>query len=309
MTVPSPVPPPPPNREAELARSEAELATQEARLADQLNRAAMEAGSLSRRLEELRQQVSRVPAERQADEHVRGASARLESASVHTSSAEDARERALTARHEALEARRRAAQDAQKALQALQLLNTRAQQDLSEAEAGLKRSAEAAARAQREREAAARAAAAAQAAQTIPATQSHRTTPTRQAALPKQENLTIPDPRPLGSRSSRVHLQATINLNSDSNFFTGFTTNISEGGIFVATVQTVPRGTTVDLDFTLPGGRPMKVTGVVRWTREANDKTPELMPGMGVQFTHLPPELAAAISDFVATREPLFFPD
>ncbi|QRK10973.1 TIGR02266 family protein [Archangium violaceum] len=306
MNAPSPVPPQPPNREAELTRSEAELASQEARLADQLHRAALEAESLSRRLAELRQQVSRVPAERQADEHVRAASARLESASVHTGSSEDARERALAARDEALEARRRAAQDAQKALQALQLLNTRAQQDLSEAEAGLKRSAEAAARAQREREAAARAA---QAAQTVPATQSHRAVPTRQAAGAQQENLTLPDPRPLGSRASRVRLQATINLNSDSNFFTGFTTNISEGGIFVATVQTVPRGTLVDLDFTLPGGRPMKVTGVVRWTREVNDKTPELMPGMGVQFTQLPPEMAAAISDFVATREPLFFPD
>jgi uncharacterized protein (TIGR02266 family) len=104
-------------------------------------------------------------------------------------------------------------------------------------------------------------------------------------------------------------MQATIDMRSDSNFFTGFTTNVSEGGIFVATVQSVPRGTTVDLDFTLPGGRPMKVTGVVRWTREVNDKTPELMPGLGVQFAHLPPEVASAITDFVATREPMFFPD
>ncbi|PTL76996.1 TIGR02266 family protein [Vitiosangium sp. GDMCC 1.1324] len=299
MNAPSPAPSHPPPRESELARAEAEQASQEARLAEQLNRAATEAESLSRRLTELRQQVSRVPAERQTDEHVRGASARLESASVHTGSTEDARERGLAARHEALEARRRASQEAQAALQSLQLLNTRAQQDLGEAEAGLKRSAEAAARAQREREAAAKAAQAAQARQTAPA---HR-------KAPAQENLTIPEPRPLGARSSRVRMQTAIDMRSDSNFFTGFATNISEGGIFVATVQSVPRGTTVDLDFTLPGGRPMKVSGVVRWTREVNDKTPELMPGLGVQFSNLPPEVVSAISDFVATREPMFFPD
>ena len=102
---------------------------------------------------------------------------------------------------------------------------------------------------------------------------------------------------------------AAIDQRSDSNFFTGFTTSISEGGIFVATVQSVPRGTTVDLDVLLPGTRSMTVTGVVRWTREVNDKTPELMPGLGVKFSYLPPEVSSVISDFVATREPMFFPD
>jgi uncharacterized protein (TIGR02266 family) len=311
MNVPSPAAPTPsPSREADLARAEAELASQEARLADQLNRAAAESETLSRRLTELRQQVSQVPTERQGDEHIRGASARLESASVHTGSTEDARERALSARSEVLESRRQAAQEVQAALKTLQLLNTRAQQELAEAEAGLKRSAEEAARAQREREAAARAQQRERELREREATQSRQVTiPARSAAAAAAGNITIPEPRPLGARTSRVRMQTMIDLRSDSNFFTGFSTNISEGGVFVATVQTVPRGTTVDVDFTLPGGRPMKVTGVVRWTREVNDKTPELMPGLGVQFSNLPPEVAGSISDFVATREPLFFPD
>jgi uncharacterized protein (TIGR02266 family) len=106
-----------------------------------------------------------------------------------------------------------------------------------------------------------------------------------------------------------VQLKTNINLGSDSNFFTGFSTDISEGGVFVATVETVPRGTTVDLDFTLPGGRPLKASGVVRWLREPNNHMPELMPGLGVQFEGLQPEVASLISDFVRKREPLFFPD
>ncbi|HZI06639.1 MAG TPA: TIGR02266 family protein [Archangium sp.] len=288
MTAPSPAPALPPSRETELARAESELASQEARLGEQLSRAVAEAETLSRRLLELRQQVERVSAERPEDEHVRGAATRLESASVHTGGTEEARERALAARHEAVEARRRAAQEAQRTLQTLQQLNTRAQQDVGEAEAGLKRSAAAAAaaKAQREREAARG----------------------RAARATAQGNTTQVDPSPQGARS-RVRMVAAIDQRSDSNFFTGFTTNIHEGGIFVATVQSVPRGTTVDLDVLLPGTRSMTVTGVVRWTREVNDKTPELMPGLGVQFSYLPPEITSVITDFVATREPMFFPD
>jgi uncharacterized protein (TIGR02266 family) len=286
MTAPSPAPTHPPSRETELARAESELASQEAKLGEQLTRAAAEAETLSRRLLELRQQVERVSAERPEDEHVRGAGTRLESASVHTGGTEEARERALAARHEAVEARRRAAQEAQRTLQTLQQLNARAQQDVAEAEAGLKRSAEAAAKAQREREAA----------------------QGRAARAEAKGNTTQLDPSPQGARS-RVRMVAAIDQRSDSNFFTGFTTNIHEGGIFVATVQSVPRGTTVDLDVLLPGTRSMTVTGVVRWTREVNDKTPELMPGLGVQFSYLPPEITSVITDFVATREPMFFPD
>jgi uncharacterized protein (TIGR02266 family) len=293
MNAPSPAPIPPPSREAEFARAEAELASQEARVADQLNRAVTETEALTRRLAELRQQVSRASTERQGDEHVRTASTRLESAAASAGSTAEARERSLTARHEALEARRRASQETQTALKTLQHLHARAQQELAEAEAGLKRSAEAAAKAQRERE----------------AERTRQATAQARPVAQTSGNLTIPEPRPLGARSSRVRMQATIDLRSESNFFTGFTANVSEGGIFVATVQAVPRGTTVDLDFTLPGGRPMKVTGVVRWTREVNDKTPELMPGLGVRFSNLAPEVASAITDFVATREPMFFPD
>jgi uncharacterized protein (TIGR02266 family) len=111
------------------------------------------------------------------------------------------------------------------------------------------------------------------------------------------------------STRDRVQLRTNIGLGSDSNFFTGFSTDIHTGGLFVATVETVPRGTQVDLDFTLPGGRPLKASGVVRWLREPNDHTPDLMPGVGVQFQELQPEVASLISDFVRQREPLFYPD
>lgn len=107
--------------------------------------------------------------------------------------------------------------------------------------------------------------------------------------------------------SPRVSMYTQVDLGSESNFYGGFSTNLSEGGLFIATLSTPPRGTQVELTFTLPGGAPIKARGVVRWTREVNDAMPEVMPGAGVQFVELAPEVAASISEFVMKRDPLFY--
>jgi uncharacterized protein (TIGR02266 family) len=236
---------------------------------------------------------------------VRATAARLESAATHTHMLEDERERALAAREEALEARRRATQELQQVVLSFQQCSTLARQELAEVESGLQRAAEAtrsrqAAAARAQQEAAARARReAAQAAQAAAAATKASARPQAPGA-PQQASL---------DRPNRVRLQTAIDLRSDSNFFTGFTTDISEGGIFIATVQRLPLGTQVELDFTLPGGGPLRVQGQVRWSREVSDRSPELMPGLGVQFLDLPPDVAAAISSFIANRDPLFFPD
>lgn len=109
--------------------------------------------------------------------------------------------------------------------------------------------------------------------------------------------------------SPRVSMCTEVDLGSDSNFYGGFSTNLSEGGLFIATVATPPKGTLIELTFTLPGGVPIKAQGVVRWTREVNDALPEMMPGAGVEFVDLGPEVAASISEFVMKRDPLFYVD
>jgi uncharacterized protein (TIGR02266 family) len=109
--------------------------------------------------------------------------------------------------------------------------------------------------------------------------------------------------------AARVAMQTQVDLSSDSNFFTGFSTNISEGGLFVATVNVLPPGTPVDVTFSLPAGTRLTVKGEVRWTREVNDRTPEVFPGVGVRFTEVDPAVVSQIKTFVQQREPLFFPD
>ena len=112
-----------------------------------------------------------------------------------------------------------------------------------------------------------------------------------------------------GRTSARIPMQTQVDLSSDSNVFTGFSTNLSEGGVFVATVNLLPVGTPVDLTFTLPGNTRITVKGEVRWTREIDDRVPDVFPGVGVRFVELGVDAAQALHRFVADREPLFYPD
>jgi len=112
-----------------------------------------------------------------------------------------------------------------------------------------------------------------------------------------------------GRTRARIPMQTQVDLSSDSNVFTGFSTNLSEGGVFVATVNLLPVGTPVDLTFTLPGNTRITVKGEVRWTREIDDRVPDVFPGVGVRFVELGVDAAQALHRFVADREPLFYPD
>jgi uncharacterized protein (TIGR02266 family) len=252
-------------------------------------------------LTQVRSELSRVQAEHSEDVSLSEIGARLQAAAIPELAVEASRERALAARQQALEIRLQATEDTQIALHAFQQQTSALSKELAEAEARLKELAEAAARARREQEAArAREAQKARAESARPQFSPRAATAAAAAKAPTGRSVSTRD---------RVHLRTNIGLGSDSNFFTGFSTDIHTGGLFVATVETVPRGTQVDLDFTLPGGRPLKASGVVRWLREPNDHTPDLMPGVGVQFQELQPEVASLISDFVRQREPLFYPD
>lgn len=293
------------SRESELAREEAEVSSLESRLGDQISRAIADANTLATRLTQVRAQLAKTQSEHSEDATLPELSVRLQAVAIPELSVDAAREKALAARAQALEARLHATQDMQIGLHAFLQQTGALTKELADAEARLKEVAEAAARARREQEAARN-----REAQRVRAETAKAQTTARAAAAPMSASLSkSAAPGHAGRDHARVQLKTNINLGSDSNFFTGFSTDISEGGIFVATVETVPQGTKVDLDFTLPGGRPLKASGVVRWLREPNDHTPDLMPGMGVQFQELQPEVASLISDFVRKREPLFFPD
>jgi uncharacterized protein (TIGR02266 family) len=107
-------------------------------------------------------------------------------------------------------------------------------------------------------------------------------------------------------RHDRAHLTTELNWFSGSNFYTGFTQDISEGGVFIVSYVTEPVGTEVSLELGLSGGFEIFATGIVRWVREHTSDESE-PPGMGIQFTKLSDEDRATIAAFVKHRDPLFY--
>jgi uncharacterized protein (TIGR02266 family) len=107
--------------------------------------------------------------------------------------------------------------------------------------------------------------------------------------------------------SKRMELKTEIHMASASNFYTGFTGNVSEGGLFVATYNLVPLGTRVSLEFSLPDDGPaITAVGEVRWT---SDPTPDGdgHVGLGLQFVDLAEADRQRIERFVRQRETLFY--
>ena len=119
-----------------------------------------------------------------------------------------------------------------------------------------------------------------------------------------------PTTAPAGSErrtAPRVELEAEIGVYSDTNFYTGYSLDLSEGGIFVATYNLEPLGTEIELDFTLPGGFQVKARGVVRWLRDPIEAADDVTPGMGIQFRSLTDEQKAHLAAFIEERAPLFY--
>ncbi len=52
--------------------------------------------------------------------------------------------------------------------------------------------------------------------------------------------------------AERFDLEVTVDLESDHNFYTGLTQNISSGGVFIATHHLRRIGDRITLKFTLP---------------------------------------------------------
>ena len=103
--------------------------------------------------------------------------------------------------------------------------------------------------------------------------------------------------------SERTLVEVDVGLLSDSNFFTGLSGDISQGGVFVATDNPLAPGATVTLYFTLPGGGAVRAEGSVRWARGAEEGRPA---GMGVGFSSLGNRDRAVIAEYCARRPPLF---
>jgi len=106
--------------------------------------------------------------------------------------------------------------------------------------------------------------------------------------------------------AERVALKAKVTISSETNFFTGWSQNISEGGIFISSLAPPTVGTVVDVNLDLgDSGETVALSCKVVWIRTEGGQP----VGCGCQFVGLSEIQAARIRSVMqgANREPLFY--
>jgi uncharacterized protein (TIGR02266 family) len=106
---------------------------------------------------------------------------------------------------------------------------------------------------------------------------------------------------------AREHVEANLGATTESNFYVGFSGEISQGGVFVSTYNILPKGTPVRVLITLPGNLSTEVDGNVRFVRDPMDMSADSEPGMGVAFEGLEKDSRELILRFIRKRAPMFY--
>jgi uncharacterized protein (TIGR02266 family) len=106
----------------------------------------------------------------------------------------------------------------------------------------------------------------------------------------------------------RIELEVEVGLETDNNFYTGLTQDISSGGLFIATSVLYQVGEHIRVRFSLPGqSQPIAAETEVRWVRDPRMMKTDSPQGVGLRFISLPDEAQQEITQFLARRDSLFY--
>ncbi len=98
-------------------------------------------------------------------------------------------------------------------------------------------------------------------------------------------------------KSPRTDLVVRVDYSTVDELFSDFARNINEGGIFIETERPHEAGTSVSLQFQIPGSdEPVQVRGLVVRTSDGSGDEPE---GMGIEFENLDQQARQLINDLV----------
>jgi uncharacterized protein (TIGR02266 family) len=101
-----------------------------------------------------------------------------------------------------------------------------------------------------------------------------------------------------------VSVQVEVDFVSESQFYVGYSEDLSDAGLFVATYAAQPMGTEVSLRIELGEAGSVEAVGRVVWIREGSEDAP---PGMGLALDSLGSREAKLIRAFIRRRPPLFY--
>lgn len=106
----------------------------------------------------------------------------------------------------------------------------------------------------------------------------------------------------------RIELEVEVGLETEHNFYTGLTQDISSGGLFIATSIMYRVGERLRVRFSLPGQKqPITADAEVRWVRDPRAMKTDAPEGIGLRFVDLPANAHSEISEFLSRRESLFY--
>lgn len=111
----------------------------------------------------------------------------------------------------------------------------------------------------------------------------------------------------LRCKTMQLQVESTLDMDSETHFYTGLSGRIDEGGIFVATFDIKPINSKIAVSFTLPSGETVVTKGLVRWFRDYNPENPDQVPGMGVSFIQLRDVDRKAIESFLERKAPILY--
>ncbi len=101
-------------------------------------------------------------------------------------------------------------------------------------------------------------------------------------------------------RATRLHHEIPVAYRSVGSFLTDWSTNISQGGLFINTRKTLPVGTAVRILVQLPGASfPFQLEGRVTRVTEFGNRA-NMVPGMGIEFTDVDEAKRRELEQFVA---------
>jgi uncharacterized protein (TIGR02266 family) len=106
----------------------------------------------------------------------------------------------------------------------------------------------------------------------------------------------------------RIELEVEVGLETEHNFYTGLTQDISSGGLFVATSMQYRVGERLRVRFSLPGqSEPITADAEVRWVRDPRAMKTDAPEGIGLRFVELPANAHTEIAQFLSHRDSLFY--
>ncbi|MBN2715264.1 MAG: PilZ domain-containing protein [Deltaproteobacteria bacterium] len=109
------------------------------------------------------------------------------------------------------------------------------------------------------------------------------------------------------SITEAVNVDTMLSTGSSHQIYNGFSQDIQEGGIFIATFEPREKGSEILVNFKLPQNKTVSTCGVVQFVREYNPSHPDTPPGMGVKFKNLSHSSQQAIEQFLKNRTAMFY--